>query len=222
MPRAASSMRPASTSTGRCTTPGSASWRSTAIRCRRTCSTRSGATRWRSRDRSPRRSARASGRSTSRLRRELDLYALVRPCKSYPGVRSRYEDVDLVIDPREHRGSLRRHRVRRGRTGNARVDRRYRTPRRARDSSPTQASASSPSSIFGTQRVFRFAFPVGHRQRPPQGDRRAQGKHHETHRRALAARRRGGQPASFRRSSSRIASSTTWRCSSCRSRSCTT
>jgi isocitrate dehydrogenase (NAD+) len=31
------------------------------------------------------------------LRRELDLYALVRPCKSYPGVRSRYEDVDLVI-----------------------------------------------------------------------------------------------------------------------------
>ena len=31
------------------------------------------------------------------LRRELDLYALVRPCKSYPGVRSRYQDVDLVI-----------------------------------------------------------------------------------------------------------------------------
>jgi isocitrate dehydrogenase (NAD+) len=31
------------------------------------------------------------------LRRELDLFALVRPCKSYPGVRSRYSDVDLVI-----------------------------------------------------------------------------------------------------------------------------
>src|ERR1700716_3478219 len=31
------------------------------------------------------------------LRRELDLYALVRPCKSYRGVRSRYQDVDLVI-----------------------------------------------------------------------------------------------------------------------------
>src|ERR1700730_2931431 len=31
------------------------------------------------------------------LRRELDLYALVRPCKWYPGVRSRYQDVDLVI-----------------------------------------------------------------------------------------------------------------------------
>src|ERR1700676_5757755 len=31
------------------------------------------------------------------LRRELDLYALVRPCKSYPGVRSRYDNIDLVI-----------------------------------------------------------------------------------------------------------------------------
>src|SRR6202030_1370587 len=31
------------------------------------------------------------------LRRELDLFALIRPCKSYPGVRSRYQDVDLVV-----------------------------------------------------------------------------------------------------------------------------
>ena len=31
------------------------------------------------------------------LRKALDLYAQVRPCKSYPGVRSRFEDVDLVI-----------------------------------------------------------------------------------------------------------------------------
>jgi len=31
------------------------------------------------------------------LRKGLDLYGQVRPCKSYRGVRSRYEDVDLVI-----------------------------------------------------------------------------------------------------------------------------
>jgi isocitrate dehydrogenase (NAD+) len=31
------------------------------------------------------------------LRRELDLYACERPCKTYPGVRSRFEAVDLVI-----------------------------------------------------------------------------------------------------------------------------
>jgi isocitrate dehydrogenase (NAD+) len=31
------------------------------------------------------------------LRHELGLYACLRPCKSYPGVRSRYDDVDLVL-----------------------------------------------------------------------------------------------------------------------------
>jgi isocitrate dehydrogenase (NAD+) len=31
------------------------------------------------------------------LRKEFDLYACVRPCKTYPGVRSRYEKIDLVI-----------------------------------------------------------------------------------------------------------------------------
>ena len=31
------------------------------------------------------------------LRKALDLYANLRPCKSYRGVRSRYEDIDLVV-----------------------------------------------------------------------------------------------------------------------------
>src|SRR5437016_12384175 len=31
------------------------------------------------------------------LRKALDLYAQVRPCKSYAGVRSRFDDVDLVV-----------------------------------------------------------------------------------------------------------------------------
>ena len=31
------------------------------------------------------------------LRKELDLYSCLRPCKFYPGVRSHYPDVDLVI-----------------------------------------------------------------------------------------------------------------------------
>ena len=31
------------------------------------------------------------------LRKSLDLYGQVRPCKSYPGVRSRYDAVDLII-----------------------------------------------------------------------------------------------------------------------------
>src|SRR4249919_2903349 len=31
------------------------------------------------------------------LRKSLDLYGQVRPCKSYPGVRSRYASVDLIV-----------------------------------------------------------------------------------------------------------------------------
>lgn len=31
------------------------------------------------------------------MRKELDLYACVRPCKYYPGIRSKYDDVDLVV-----------------------------------------------------------------------------------------------------------------------------
>src|SRR5256886_7133424 len=36
------------------------------------------------------------------LRKELDLYCCLRPCKWYPGVRSRYEKVDLVICRENH------------------------------------------------------------------------------------------------------------------------
>src|SRR5438552_7295221 len=31
------------------------------------------------------------------LRKELDMYGQIRPCRSYPGVRSRFQDVDLII-----------------------------------------------------------------------------------------------------------------------------
>ena len=31
------------------------------------------------------------------MRKELDLFACIRPCKYYPGIRSKYQDVDLVI-----------------------------------------------------------------------------------------------------------------------------
>ncbi|HVE75217.1 MAG TPA: isocitrate/isopropylmalate family dehydrogenase, partial [Actinomycetota bacterium] len=36
------------------------------------------------------------------LRKELDLFACLRPCKSYPGVRSRYSDIDIVIVRENH------------------------------------------------------------------------------------------------------------------------
>src|SRR5687768_16826152 len=36
------------------------------------------------------------------LRKELDLFMCLRPCKSYKGVRSRYENIDLVIARENH------------------------------------------------------------------------------------------------------------------------
>jgi isocitrate dehydrogenase (NAD+) len=91
------------------------------------------------------------------LRRELDLYALVRPCKWYPGVRSRYQDVDLVI-VRENtedlyagiefaEGETQTHEL---------IDTIERlNGRRIRADS---GISIKPISVGATQRIFRFAF----------------------------------------------------------------
>ena len=91
------------------------------------------------------------------LRKELDLYALVRPCKSYPGVRSRYQDIDLVI-VRENTEDL-----------YAGIEFQEGTPEALRliqtieelggQVIRTDSGISiKPISVFGTRRVFRFAF----------------------------------------------------------------
>jgi isocitrate dehydrogenase (NAD+) len=91
------------------------------------------------------------------LRRELDLYALVRPCKWYRGVRSRYQDVDLVII-RENtedlyagiefaEGDTQTHEL---------IDTIERlSGRRIRADSGISVK---PISVGATERIFRFAF----------------------------------------------------------------
>ena len=115
------------------------------------------------------------------LRKSLDLYAQVRPCKSYPGVRSRFEDVDLVDRPREHRGPLRRHRVRAGdarRAGAHRLDRVARAARSAaRLGHLDQADLGHRDAPHLRVRL-RLCAP----ERPPQGHGGAQGEHHEVQR----------------------------------------
>src|SRR5205814_1481360 len=95
------------------------------------------------------------------LRKTLDLYGQVRPCKSYRGVRSRYDDVDLIIvreatedlyagiefeegseEARElvewlsvHGGTVR----------------------------PDSGISIKPISISGTRRIFEFAFDYARR-----------------------------------------------------------
>ena len=97
------------------------------------------------------------------LRKSLDLYGQVRPCKSYPGVRSRYETVDRRGHPREHRGPLRGHRARGGNRGGARADRLDRATCSSARSARTPGSRSKPISVTGTRRIVEFAFDYARR-----------------------------------------------------------
>ena len=91
------------------------------------------------------------------LRRELDLFALVRPCKWYPGVRSRYQDVDLVIVRENTEDLYAGIEFAEGEPATlelidaiARIG-----ERRIREDS---GISIKPISVGATQRVFRFAF----------------------------------------------------------------
>lgn len=94
------------------------------------------------------------------LRKALDLYACVRPCKSYDGVRSKYEDIDIVF-VRENTEDL-----------YAGIEFEKDTPENlalteklieldpsARQTIKPHAGISiKPISVEGTQRVVRYAF----------------------------------------------------------------
>jgi isocitrate dehydrogenase (NAD+) len=91
------------------------------------------------------------------LRKELDLYALVRPCKWYPGVRSRYSDIDLVI-VRENTEDLYA-----GIEFAEGTDEALRlietiSELSGRDIRRDSGISIKPISVFGTRRVFHFAF----------------------------------------------------------------
>jgi isocitrate dehydrogenase (NAD+) len=91
------------------------------------------------------------------LRYELDLYACLRPCKTYPGVRSRFSDVDVVI-VRENTEDL-----------YAGIEYEHDTPEADKvieflnglqDKQIRQGSGISvkPISEFGSERIIRYAF----------------------------------------------------------------
>ena len=91
------------------------------------------------------------------LRHELELYACLRPCKSYPGVRSRYEGVDVVI-VRENTEDLYA-----GIEYEAGSDDAERVIATLNGLQPKQIAAGSgisvkPISAAGSERIIRFAF----------------------------------------------------------------
>jgi isocitrate dehydrogenase (NAD+) len=91
------------------------------------------------------------------LRKEFDLYACVRPCKSYPGVRSRYEGVDLVIVRENTEDLYAGIEFERGTAGNAAI--RATIAEHAGRAVREDAGISvKPISEFGAERIHRFAF----------------------------------------------------------------
>ena len=91
------------------------------------------------------------------LRKELDLYACLRPAKSYPGVRSRYEGIDLVIVRENHEDLYAGIEFEQG-TPEAKQVIDFLNgvqPKRIREDS---GISIKPISITGTRRIARFAF----------------------------------------------------------------
>src|SRR6266571_3801325 len=91
------------------------------------------------------------------LRKELDLYACLRPCKSYQGVRSRYEEIDLVVVRENHEDLYAGIEFEQGTPDAKRVIDflNEMQPKQIREDS---GISIKPISITGTQRIARFAF----------------------------------------------------------------
>jgi isocitrate dehydrogenase (NAD+) len=91
------------------------------------------------------------------LRHELGLFACVRPCKTYPGVRSRYDAVDLVV-VRENTEDLYAGIEFESGTDDARAVIDFLNTRQAKQILPTSGVSIKPLSPEGSERIIRFAF----------------------------------------------------------------
>jgi isocitrate dehydrogenase (NAD+) len=91
------------------------------------------------------------------LRHELELYACLRPCKSYAGVRSRYEDVDVVV-VRENTEDLYAGIEYEAGTDDARRVIDTLNALQAKQIAPESGISVKPISAAASERIIRFAF----------------------------------------------------------------
>ena len=91
------------------------------------------------------------------LRHELGLYACVRPCKTYPGVRSRYDAVDLVV-VRENTEDLYAGIEYEAGTDDAHAVIEFLNGRQQKQIRGTSGISIKPLSPEGSERIIRFAF----------------------------------------------------------------
>ncbi|KPJ99015.1 MAG: isocitrate dehydrogenase, partial [Nitrospira bacterium SG8_35_4] len=91
------------------------------------------------------------------LRQSLDLYSCLRPCKSYPGAKTKYDNIDLVIVRENTEDLYAGIEYQKGSPGaGAIIDvvRKY----SERDVRPDSGISIKPISVYGTDRIVRFAF----------------------------------------------------------------
>jgi len=96
------------------------------------------------------------------LRKSLDMYAQVRPCKTYPGVRTRFSDVDLVII-RENTEDLYAGIEYEQGTDDARELIRWIESKGGKLRWNDAGISIKPISVTGTRRIFEFAFDYARR-----------------------------------------------------------
>jgi isocitrate dehydrogenase (NAD+) len=94
------------------------------------------------------------------LRKALDLYACVRPCKSYEGVRSKYEDIDIVIVRENTEDLYAGIEFEKDTPENAAITEKIieLDPSAKGTIKPHAGISIKPISVEGTQRVVRYAF----------------------------------------------------------------
>jgi isocitrate dehydrogenase (NAD+) len=91
------------------------------------------------------------------LRQALDLYACLRPCKSYKGVRSRYENIDLVVVRENTEDLYAGIEFEKGQKDTLElID--WINAHSSRKIGPNAGISIKPISVEGTQRIVRFAF----------------------------------------------------------------
>ncbi|MCD6364668.1 MAG: isocitrate/isopropylmalate dehydrogenase family protein [Planctomycetes bacterium] len=100
------------------------------------------------------------------LRQTLDLYSCLRPCKSYKGVRSRYENIDLVVVRENCEDLYAGVEFEKGLPATAELIEtinRLSDDRKIRTSLTTTGVSIKPISVENTTRIFHFAFDYARR-----------------------------------------------------------
>ena len=96
------------------------------------------------------------------LRQSLDLYACLRPCKSYKGVRSRYSDIDLVVVRENTEDLYAGIEFQKGKNDTAEIIG-WINAHSGRKITEDSGISIKPISVGATERIVRFAFDYARR-----------------------------------------------------------